>query len=149
MTDGQELTSVSGEKLLVSKAGDEISINGVVVAGEPVQAGDSYIYVVPKLIPARETGSSEPILHRTTFKVMKLTGDDYGNCIPLEGVVVKALNSTRDSLERNVTNSLGEITISHASDTIFYQLYRAGYQRTLTGMSMVRLTGTNRYRKGG
>lgn len=128
LEDGQELTSVSGEKLLVAKAGDEISINGVVVAGEPVQAGDSYIYVVPKVIPARENGSSEPILHRTTFKVGKLTGDDYATYLPLEGVIVKALNSTRDSLECNVTNNSGEITISHASDTIFYQLYKVGYQ---------------------
>ena len=149
LTDGQELTSVSGEKLLVSKAGDEISINGVVVAGEPVQAGDSYIYVVPKLIPARETGSSEPILHRTTFKVMKLTGDDYGNCIPLEGVVVKALNSTRDSLERNVTNSLGEITISHASDTIFYQLYRAGYQTYVDWNVDGKIDGNEQIPEGG
>ena len=84
LADGQELTSVSGEQLLVSKAGDEISINGVVVAGEPVQAGDSYIYVVPKVIPAREPGSSEPILHYTTLKVRKLTGDDYGTSSPLE-----------------------------------------------------------------
>ena len=119
---------MSGEQLLVSKAGDEISINGVVVAGEPVQAGDSYIYVVPKVIPAREPGSSEPILHYTTLKVRILTGDDYGTSSPLEGVVVKALNSTRDSLARYETNSSGEVTISHASDTIFYQLYKAGYQ---------------------
>lgn len=128
LTDGQELTSVSGEKLLVSKVHDEISINGVVVAGEPVQAGDSYIYVIPKMIPAREAGSTEPILHHTTFKVVKLTGDNYGDFTPLDGVVVKALNSSRDSLERNVTNSSGEITIRHASDTIYYQLYKADYQ---------------------
>lgn len=128
LEDGQELTSVSGEKLLVSKAGDEISINGVVVAGEPVQAGDSYIYVVPKVIPARENGSTEPILHYTTFKVGELTGDNYGNSSPLEGVVIKALNSTRDSLGFYKTESSGEITISHASDTIFYQLYKPGYQ---------------------
>lgn len=128
LEDGQELTSVSGEKLLVSKAGDEISINGVVVAGEPVQAGDSYIYVVPKVIPARENGSTEPILHYTTFKVGELTGDYYGNSSPLEGVVIKALNSTRDSLGFYKTESSGEITISHASDTIFYQLYKPGYQ---------------------
>lgn len=129
LTDGQELTSVSGDQLLVSKAGDEISINGVVVAGEPVQAGDSYIYVVPKVIPAREPGSSEPMLHRTTFKVGKLTGNDIsGEFTPLEGVIVKALNSSKDSLERNITNSAGEVTISHASDTIFYQLYKDGYQ---------------------
>lgn len=128
LTDGQELTSVSGEQLLVSKAGDEISINGVVVAGEPVQAGDSYIYVVPKVIPAREPGSSEPILHYTTFKVGRLTGNDYGAYLPLEGVIVKALNSSRDSLGYYETDSSGEVTISHASDTIFYQLYKAGYQ---------------------
>lgn len=128
LENGQELTSVSGEKLLVSKAGDEISINGVVVAGEPVQAGDSYIYVVPKVIPARENGSTEPILHYTTFKVGELTGDNYGNSSPLEGVVIKALNSTRDSLGFYKTESSGEITISHASDTIFYQLYKPGYQ---------------------
>lgn len=128
LENGQELTSVSGEKLLVSKAGDEISINGVVVAGEPVQAGDSYIYVVPKVIPARENGSTEPILHYTTFKVGELTGDNYGNSSPLEGVVIKALNSTRDSLGFYKTESLGEVIISHASDTIFYQLYKPGYQ---------------------
>lgn len=128
LTDGQELTSVSGEQLLVSKAGDEISINGVVVAGEPVQAGDSYIYVVPKVIPAREPGSSEPILHYTTFKVGRLTGNDYGAYLPLEGVIVKALNSSRDSLGYYETDSSGEVTISHASDTIFYQLYKVGYQ---------------------
>jgi uncharacterized surface protein with fasciclin (FAS1) repeats/tetratricopeptide (TPR) repeat protein len=128
LVDGQELTSVSGEQLLVSKAGDEISINGVVVTGEPVQAGDSYIYVVPKVIPARESASSEPVLHHTTLYVSELTGNDYGTISPLEGVVVKALNSSRDSLNRYITDASGEIKISHASDTIFYQLYKAGYQ---------------------
>lgn len=128
LTDGQELTSVNGEKLLVSKTGEEISVNGVVITGEAISVGDSYIYIVPKVIPER---TAEPILHHTTILVWKLSGDDYGadDREAFAGVKIKAFNSFRESLGDNfVTDDKGEVIITHASDTIFYQLLKEGYQ---------------------
>ena len=126
LTDGQELTCVNGDKLLVSRIGDEVSVNGVVITGEAIPVGDSYIYVVPKLIPERE---EVPILHETTFKVWNLLTNDYlQEREPLAEVAIKVFNSSRESLGDYVTNSLGEVVINHASDTIFYQLKKDEFQ---------------------
>ena len=126
LTDGQELTCVNGDKLLVSRIGDEVSVNGVVITGEAIPVGDSYIYVVPKLIPERE---EVPILHETTFKVWNLLTNAYlQEREPLAEVAIKVFNSSRESLGDYVTNSLGEVVINHASDTIFYQLKKDEFQ---------------------
>lgn len=126
LTDGQELTCVNGDKLLVSKISDEVSVNGVVITGEAIPVGDSYIYIVPKVIPERETA---PILHETTFKVWNLLTYDYlQEREPLAEVVIKVFNSSRESLGDYVTNSSGEVIINHASDTIFYQLEKDEFQ---------------------
>ena len=73
LTDGQELTSIGGDKLLVSRIGEEVSVNGVVITGEAIPAGDSYIYIVSKVIPEHE---EKQILHETTFKVWNLLNYD-------------------------------------------------------------------------
>lgn len=126
LTDGQELTCVNGDKLLVSKISDEVSVNGVVITGEAIPVGDSYIYVVPKVIPKREEA---PVLHETTFKVWNLLTNDYlQKREALAEVTIKVFSSTRDSLGIYITNSLGEVVVSHASDTIFYQLKKDEFQ---------------------
>ena len=126
LTDGQELTCVSGDKLLVSKINDEVSVNGVIIIGKAISAGDSYIYIVPEVIPGR---GEAPTLHETTFKVWNLLAYNYQEeKEPLAEVTIKVFNNFRDSLGNYVTNSLGEVVISHASDTIFYQLEKDGFQ---------------------
>lgn len=126
LTDGQELTCVNGDKLLVTKVGDEVSVNGVVITGEAIPVGDSYIYVVPKVIPERENALT---LYETTFKVWELLAYDYmWDREPLPEVSVKVFNSSRESLGTYVTDASGEVVVSHASDTIFYQLEKEGFR---------------------
>lgn len=126
LTDKQELVSISGDKLLVSKIGEEVAVNGVVITGEAIPAGDSYIYIVPKVIPeSKET----PVLYATTFKIWNLLKNDYkADREPLEGVIIKVFNTSREFLGDYTTDTSGEVLISHASDTIRYQLVKKGYQ---------------------
>lgn len=44
LTDGKVLESISGENLYVTRTGEDIYINGVVIEGEAIQAGNSYVY---------------------------------------------------------------------------------------------------------
>lgn len=43
LTDGKVLESISGESLYVTRTGEDIYINGVVIEGEAIQAGNSYV----------------------------------------------------------------------------------------------------------
>lgn len=65
-TDGKVLESISGESLYVTRAGEDIYINGVVIEGEAIQAGNSYVYVVPEVMEQQ----SEPVnVYVTTINV--------------------------------------------------------------------------------
>lgn len=126
LTDGQELTSIGGDKLLVSRIGEEVSVNGVVITGEAIPAGDSYIYIVSKVIPEHE---EKPILHETTFKVWNLLNYDYmDDREPLADVTIKVFNTSKEFLGDYITETSGDILVRHASDTILYQLVKEGYQ---------------------
>lgn len=66
LTDGKVLESISGESLYVTRTGEDIYINGVVIEGEAIQAGNSYVYVVPEVMEQQ----SEPVnVYVTTINV--------------------------------------------------------------------------------
>ena len=50
LTDGKELESINGEKLYITRNGDEVYVNGVVIEGEAIPAGNSYVYIVPEVL---------------------------------------------------------------------------------------------------
>ena len=55
LKDGTKLTSISNETLYVTRTGNDVLINGVNIIGDAIQAGNSYVYIVPEIIPVGET----------------------------------------------------------------------------------------------
>lgn len=54
LTDGSTLTSISNETLYVTRTENDVQINGVKIEGNAIPAGNSYVYVVPEVIPTAE-----------------------------------------------------------------------------------------------
>lgn len=123
LTDGSTLTSISNEKLYVTRTGNEVLINGVQIEGEAIPAGNSYVYVVPEVIPIIE--SSVTYKHQTTLVVKELIVDK--DPAPLEGVTIEAKDGSNHSVGTFTTNSEGTVTISHNCDTLVYRLEKEGY----------------------
>ena len=67
LTEGSTLTSISNETLYVTREEDRVQINGIQIEGEAIPAGNSYVYVVPEIIPMLDG----PIvtIHETTILV--------------------------------------------------------------------------------
>lgn len=123
LTDGSTLTSISNEKLYVTRTGNEVLINGVQIEGEAIPAGNSYVYVVPEVIPIIE--SSVTYKHQTTLVVKELI--EKNDPVPLEGVTIEAKDGSNHSVGTFTTNSEGTVTISHNCDTLVYRLEKEGY----------------------
>lgn len=73
LTDGSTLTSISNETLYVTRTENDVQINGVKIEGNAIPAGNSYVYVVPEVIPTAEV----PLvpLHATTIITKLPTGE--------------------------------------------------------------------------
>lgn len=123
LTDGSTLTSISNEKLYVTRTGNEVLINGVQIEGEAIPAGNSYVYVVPEVIPIIE--SSVTYKHQTTLVVKELIVDK--DSAPLAGVTIEAKDGSNHSVGTFTTNAQGIVTISHNCDTLVYRLEKEGY----------------------
>lgn len=73
LKDGTKLTSISNETLYVTRTEDDVQINGVKIEGNAIKAGNSYVYVVPEVIPMIEAPTIP--LHETTITTKLPTGE--------------------------------------------------------------------------
>lgn len=104
LTDGKVLESINGENLYVTRAGEEVYVNGVALLGEAIPAGNSFVYVVPEVMEEKK----EPVeVYTTTVQVREIVQGDALEK-PLEEVLVAAFKVGRDSLGTYTKgNSLG------------------------------------------
>lgn len=130
LTDGSTLTSISNETLYVTRTENEILINGVQIEGEAISAGNSYVYVVPQMIPIIEPPVTYK--HQTTIVVKELLVNK--DPAPLAGVTVEAKDGSNHSVGTFTTNSEGTVTISHNCDTLVYRLEKEGYSDLDNGL---------------
>lgn len=130
LTDGSTLTSISNETLYVTRTGNEVLINGVQIEGEAIPAGNSYVYVVPEVIPIIE--SPVTYKHQTTLVVKELIVNK--DPAPLAGVTVEAKDGSNHSVGTFTTNAEGTVTISHNCDTLVYRLEKEGYSDLDNGL---------------
>ena len=79
LTDGSTLTSINNETLYVTRTENDVLINGVKIEGNAIPAGNSYVYIVPEVIPTVEIP-----LHETTIITKLPTGET------LAGVSIEA-----------------------------------------------------------
>lgn len=130
LTDGSTLTSISNETLYVTRTGNDVLINGVQIEGEAIPAGNSYVYVIPEVIPIIE--SPVTYKHQTTLVVKELI--EKNDPAPLAGVTVEAKDGSNHSVGTFTTNAEGIVTISHNCDTLVYRLEKEGYSDLDNGL---------------
>lgn len=132
LTDGMELKSIDGGTLYITRDADDVFVNGVVIEGEAIPAGNSYIYVVPEVIQAQ---AAPPVAykHQTTINVI---GIALGNAEPAPLAEVSILakdGNTGAEVGTFQTNAEGQAVISHNCDTLSYEIEKAGYSLTHDG----------------
>ena len=135
LTDGSTLTSISNETLYVTRTENDVLINGVKIEGNAIPAGNSYVYVVPEVIPVIETPATYK--HQTTIKV-NLIDKGYK---PLENVTIAAKNgNTGAEIGTYTTDATGTAIISHNCDTLTYTLHKEGHSNLADGYLLAGMT---------
>lgn len=132
LTDGKVLESISGENLYVTRTGEDIYINGVVIEGEAIQAGNSYVYVVPEVMEQQ----SEPVnVYVTTINVYAINQGNSSES-PLKDVAVVVNKVGKDSLGIYTkgdslgvwkTDEQGQVVVKHTEKLIAFNVYKADY----------------------
>lgn len=125
LTDGMTLTSISNETLYVTRSENDVLINGVKIEGNAIPAGNSFVYVVPEVIPTAEI----PLvpLHATTIITKLPTGE------ALAGVNIEAKDGRGNLLGTFTTNENGEAIIQHQSDTLSYVISKENFSNLHDG----------------
>ncbi len=135
LTDGSTLTSISNETLYVTRTENDVLINGVKIEGNAIKAGNSYVYVVPEVIPMIEAPVTYK--HQTTIKV-NLIDKEYK---PLENVTIAAKNgNTGAEIGTYTTDATGTVVISHNCDTLTYTLHKEGHSNLADGYLLAGMT---------
>lgn len=135
LKDGTKLTSISNETLYVTRTQDDVQINGVKIEGNAIKAGNSYVYVIPEVIPMIEAPVTYK--HQTTIKV-NLIDKEYK---PLENVTIAAKNgNTGAEIGTYTTDATGTAVISHNCDTLTYTLHKEGHSNLADGYLLAGMT---------
>ena len=125
LKDGTKLTSISNETLYVTRTEDDVQINGVKIEGNAIKAGNSYVYVVPEVIPMIEAPTIP--LHETTITTKLPTGE------ALAGVNIEAKDGRGNLIGTFTTNENGEAIIQHQSDTLSYVISKENFSNLHDG----------------
>lgn len=125
LTDGSTLTSISNETLYVTRTGNDVLINGVKIEGNAIKAGNSYVYVVPEVIPMIEAPATYK--HQTTIIVKELIAKNYPSLPLLAEVTIEAKDGSNQPVGTFKTNTEGSVVISHNCDTLIYRLQKTDY----------------------
>lgn len=132
LTDGMELKSIDGGTLYITRDADDVFVNGVVIEGEAIPAGNSYIYVVPEVIQAQ---AAPPVAykHQTTINVIGIALGNAGPAPLAEVSILAKDGNTGAEVGTFQTNAEGQAVISHNCDTLSYEIEKAGYSLTHDG----------------
>lgn len=125
LTDGSTLTSISNETLHVTRTENDVLINGVKIEGNAIKAGNSYVYVVPEVIPMIEAPATYK--HQTTIIVKELIAKNYPSLPLLAEVTIEAKDGSNQPVGTFKTNTEGSVVISHNCDTLIYRLQKTDY----------------------
>lgn len=125
LKDGTKLTSISNETLYVTRTENDVQINGVKIEGNAIKAGNSYVYVVPEVIPMIEAPATYK--HQTTIIVKELIAKNYPSLPLLAEVTIEAKDGSNQPVGTFKTNAEGSVVISHNCDTLIYRLQKTDY----------------------
>lgn len=132
LTDGMELKSIDGSTLYITRDADDVFVNGVVIEGEAIAAGSSYVYVVPEVIQA-QTAPPVTYKHQTTISVIGISLETAEPAPLAEASVIVKNGNTGAEIGTFQTNAEGQAVISHDCDTISYEIEKENYSLTHDG----------------
>lgn len=144
LTDGMELKSIDGGTLYITRDADDVFVNGVVIEGEAIPAGNSYIYVVPEVIQAQ---AAPPVAykHQTTINVIGIALGNAGPAPLAEVSILAKDGNTGAEIGTFQTNAEGQAVISHNCDTLSYEIEKAGYSLTHDGYLIAGLSADGNF----
>lgn len=132
LTDGKTLTSINGETLYISRSGDDIYVNGTMIEGEAIAAGESYVYVVPQVL---EKKTEPTAVYTHTISIRELEPGVKGDK-PLAEVTIKILTTDGDSIGTWLTNEEGEAVIRLEEKNIQFTVSKSEYSYLYDGYFM-------------
>ncbi len=144
LTDGMELKSIDGGTLYITRDANDVFVNGVVIEGEAIPAGNSYIYVVPEVIQAQ---AAPPVAykHQTTINVIGIALGNAGPAPLAEVSILAKDGNTGAEVGMFQTNAEGQAVISHNCDTLSYEIEKAGYSLTHDGYLIAGLSADGNF----
>ena len=144
LTDGMELKSIDGGTLYITRDADDVFVNGVVIEGEAIAAGSSYVYVVPEVIQA-QTAPPVTYKHQTTINVIGIALGNAGPAPLAEVSILAKDGNTGAEIGTFQTNAEGQAVISHNCDTLSYKIEKAGYSLTHDGYLIAGLSADGNF----
>lgn len=132
LTDGKTLTSINGETLYISRSGDDIYVNGTMIEGEAIAAGESYVYVVPQVLE-KKTEPTAVYTHTISIRELEPGVKGYK---PLAEVTVKVLTTDDDSIGTWLTNDEGKAVIRLEEKNIQFTVSKPEYSYLYDGYFM-------------
>lgn len=130
LIEGLVLKSVNGENVYVTRDGDNVRVNGIVIEGDGIAAGQGRVFTVTE--PLEERAAAYYV---TKMQVNLLTKGNPEPA-PLEGVTITVYDENDENyvvIGTWQTNADGAAVIEHVQPTIYYTVSKEGYSDTVNG----------------
>ena len=130
LIEGLVLKSVNGENVYVTRDGDNVRVNGIVIEGDGISAGQGRVFTVTE--PLEERAAAYYV---TKMQVNLLTKGNPEPA-PLEGVTITVYDENDENyvvIGTWKTNADGAAVIEHVQPTIYYTVSKEGYSDTVNG----------------
>ena len=130
LIEGLVLKSVNGENVYVTRDGDNVRVNGIVIEGDGISAGKGRVFTVTE--PLEERAAAYYV---TKIQVNLLTKGNPEPA-PLEGVTITVYDVNDENyvvIGTWQTDADGAAVIEHVQPTIYYTVSKEGYSDTVNG----------------
>ena len=130
LIEGLVLKSVNGENVYVTRDGNNVRVNGIVIEGDGIAAGQGRVFTVTE--PLEERAAAYYV---TKMQVNLLTRGNPEPA-PLEGVTITVYDENDENyvvIGTWQTNADGAAVIEHVQPTIYYTVSKEGYSDTVNG----------------
>lgn len=130
LIEGLVLKSINGENVYVTRDGDNVRVNGIVIEGDGISAGQGRVFTVTE--PLEERAAAYYV---TKMQVNLLTKGNPEPA-PLEGVTITVYDENDENyvvIGTWQTNADGAAVIEHVQPTIYYTVSKEGYSDTVNG----------------
>ena len=139
LIEGLVLKSVNGENVYVTRDGENVRVNGIIIEGDGISAGKGRVFTVTE--PLEERAAAYYV---TKIQVNLLTKGNPEPA-PLEGVNVTVYDENDVVIGTWKTDASGIALVEHVQPTIYYAVSKEGYSDTVNGWLVVGIDENGEY----